>query len=83
MGRVPEKRHGPFAPFPHRLAVAQYPHAPSLDTLEHAQDFGPLAFKVRPQFAGIGLGIPTLDVTLGVEDGHEVVDLGAAQRIVD
>src|SRR5215813_12845711 len=36
-----------------------------------------------PQLAGIRLRIPTLDVTLGVEHGDQVVNLAAAQRVVD
>src|SRR5262249_38023892 len=83
VGGVAQKRHPPFAPFLHWLAVAQHPHAPSLDALEHAQDLGTLALKMGPQFAGIRLRIPALDVTLGVEHGNEVVDLAAAQRVMD
>src|SRR5262249_51380016 len=39
--------------------------------------------KMGPQFPGVGLRIPALDVTLGVEHGDQVVDLAAAQRVVD
>src|SRR5262245_56510179 len=83
MGGVAQKRHSPFAPLLHRLAVAQPPHAPSPDALEHAQDFGTLALKMSPPCAEVCLRIPALDVTLGVEYGHQVVDLAAAQRVVD
>ena len=78
MGGIAEKRHASFAPVLHRLAVAQHPHAPRLDALEHAQDLGALAFEVRPQLAGIGLRVPALDVAFGVEHGDEVIDLAAA-----
>ena len=83
MGGVAEQRDPPLAPLLHRFAVAQHPHAPRLDALEHAQDLGALAFKMGPQLARIGLRIPTLDVTLGVEHGDQVVNFGAAQRVVD
>src|SRR5262249_62212792 len=79
---VPEQHSVRLAPVFDRLAVAQHPHAPGLNALQHAQHFRPLPLEMIPQLGGIALRIPALDVTIRVEDCDEVVEFAAPQRVV-
>src|SRR5437763_7022756 len=83
MGGVAQEHSVRLAPVLDRLAVAQHPHAPSLDALEHAQHLRPLSVEALPQLAGITLRVPALDVTIGMEDCDEMVELAAPQRIMN
>src|SRR5262245_44045909 len=83
MRSVAQQHSVRLAPVLDRLAVAQHPHAPGLDALQHAQHFRPLPFEVIPQLAGITLRIPALDVTVGMENRDEIVELAAPQRIMN
>jgi hypothetical protein len=48
MGRIAEHGDATARPILHRLVVAQDPYAPSIDALEHAQNFRPLAPEMFP-----------------------------------
>ena len=82
MGGVAQQRDAALGPVLHRLAVAQHPHPPRLDALEQAQHLGTLALEAVKQLVGIALGVPALDVAVGVEHGDEVVERAAAQRVM-
>src|SRR5262245_19985209 len=82
MGGVSEQHGVRLAPVLDRLTVAQHPHAPGLNALQHAQHFRPLPLEMIPQLRGITLRIPALDVTIRVEDCDEVVEFAASQRVV-
>ena len=69
-------------PVLHRLAVAQDPHAPGLDALEHAQDLRACILKCCHTSILAAFRVPAFDVVIGMEDSDEIVELAAAQRIM-
>src|SRR4029078_10803502 len=79
---IGEQRDATLRPILHRLTVAEDPHAPGFDTLEHAQHLRHLHLEVLPHHILAALGVPSFLVMIGVENGDEVVELTAPQRVV-
>src|SRR6185312_2273807 len=69
-------------PILYRLAVAKHPHAPGLDALEHARDLRHLHLEVLPHYVLGTFRVPAFLVVVGMENGDEIVELAAAERIM-
>src|SRR5262245_64453003 len=82
MRRIAEQSDAPLRPVLYRLAIAEDPHAPGLDTFKHAQHLWYLHLEVLPHHVLAAFGVPSFLVVVGVEDRDEVVELAAAQRVV-
>ena len=72
----------PLRPVLHRLAVAQHPHAPGLDALEHARHLRHLHLEVLPHHVLGAFGVPAFLVMVGVEHGDQIVEFAAPQRVM-
>src|SRR5438270_10813203 len=83
MGYCAQEHVGRLTPILNLHTVTQHPNATRHDALEHAQHLRPLSVEALPQLAGITLRVPALDVTIGMKDRDEIVELATPQRIVN
>ena len=83
MGGVAQQRDIALAPVPDWRAVAQDPHAPALDLAEECAHRRTGLGEALVQFGRIAIGVPAFGKLVGMEYGHEIVELAAAHRILD
>ena len=83
MRGIAEQRHAAAAPVRDGLAIAEDPHFPRIDLGQHLLNLRVRMREELFQFAGITVGIPTFLVTIAVEDGDEVKNVAAMQRVMD
>src|SRR6185437_14589565 len=76
---ITEQRNAAGCPAFHWFAIAQNPHAPCLDALEHAQHLRHLHLEVLPHDVLAAFGIPAFLIVIGVEYRGQLVmyEMGA------